>query len=138
MRIDKLTTKFQEALGEAQSAALAHDHAYIEPAHVLGAMLRQDDGPKALLQRAGVNVPSLLTMADAAAHKLPQVQGQDQVQVGRDMVSLLQACEKEAMKRGDQYVASELFLVALSEAKSDFAKQAQALGLSRWASWRRI
>ena len=52
MRIDKLTTKFQEALGEAQSAALAQDHAYIEPAHVLGAMLRQDDGPKALLQRA--------------------------------------------------------------------------------------
>ena len=131
MRIDKLTTKFQEALGEAQSAALAQDHAYIEPAHVLGAMLRQDDGPKALLQRAGVNVPSLLAMADAAAHKLPQVQGQDQVQVGRDMVSLLQACEKEAMKRGDQYVASELFLVALSEAKSDFAKQAQVLGLSR-------
>jgi ATP-dependent Clp protease ATP-binding subunit ClpB len=70
-------------------------------------------------------------MADAAAHKLPQVQGQDQVQVGRDMVSLLQACEKEAMKRGDQYVASELFLVALSEAKSEFAKQAQGLGLSR-------
>ena len=131
MRIDKLTTKFQEALGEAQSAALAQDHAYIEPAHVLGAMLRQDDGPKALLQRAGVNVPSLLAMADAAAHKLPQVQGQDQVQVGRDMVSLLQASEKEAMKRGDQYVASELFLVALSEGKSDFAKQAQALGLSR-------
>ena len=131
MRIDKLTTKFQEALGEAQSAALAQDHAYIEPSHVLGAMLRQDDGPKALLQRAGVNVPSLLAMADAAAHKLPQVQGQDQVQVGRDMVSLLQACEKEAMKRGDQYVASELFLVALSEAKSDFAKQAQAMGLSR-------
>ena len=101
MRIDKLTTKFQEALGEAHSAALAQDHAYIEPSHVLGAMLRQDDGPKALLQRAGVNVPSLLAMADAAAHKLPQVQGQDQVQVGRDMVSLLQACEKEAMKRGD-------------------------------------
>ncbi len=59
MRIDKLTTKFQEALGEAQSLALGNDHAYIEPAHVLVAMLRQDDGPKALLQRAGANVAGL-------------------------------------------------------------------------------
>jgi len=131
MRIDKLTTKFQEALGEAQSAALAQDHPYIEPGHVLGAMLRQQDGPKALLSRAGVNVPSLLGLADAAVQKLPQVQGQDQVQVGREMVGLLQSCEKEAMKRGDQFIASELFLLALSDAKSDFAKQAQALGLSR-------
>ena len=131
MRIDKLTTKFQEALGEAQSAALGQDHAYIEPCHVLAAMLRQEDGPKALLQRAGVNVPVLLAQADAAMKKLPQVQGQEQVQVGRDMVSLLQAAEKEAIKRGDQFVASELFLVALSEAKSDFAKAVQALGLNR-------
>ena len=131
MRIDKLTTKFQEALGEAQSAALGQDHAYIEPCHVLAAMLRQEDGPKALLQRAGVNVPVLLAQADAAMKKLPQVQGQEQVQVGRDMVSLMQAAEKEAIKRGDQFVASELFLVALSEAKSDFAKAVQALGLNR-------
>ena len=57
MRIDKLTTKFQEALSEAQSLALANDHAYIEPSHVLLAMLRQEEGPRALLQRAGVNVP---------------------------------------------------------------------------------
>ncbi len=131
MRIDKLTTKFQEALADAQSSALAQDHAYIEPAHVVAAMLRQEDGPKALLQRAGVNVQALLAAADAAMKKLPEVQGQDQVQVGRDMVSLLQASEKEAMKRGDQFVASELFMLALSEAKSDFAKQVQALGLTR-------
>ena len=64
MRIDKLTTKFQEALGEAQTLALANDHAYIEPAHVLVAMLRQDDGPKALLQRAGVNVNGLLAAGE--------------------------------------------------------------------------
>ena len=63
MRIDKLTTKFQEALGEAQSLALGKDNAYIEPAHVLSAMLRQDDGPRALLQRAGVNVQGLLAAA---------------------------------------------------------------------------
>ena len=66
MRIDKLTTKFQEALGEAQTLALGHDHAYIEPAHVLSAMLRQDDGPKALLQRSGANGAGLLTAAQAA------------------------------------------------------------------------
>ena len=56
MRIDKLTTKFQEALADAQSLALGNDHAYIEPVHVLAAMLRQDEGPRALLQRAGVQV----------------------------------------------------------------------------------
>ncbi len=131
MRIDKLTTKFQEALGEAQTLALGADHAYIEPAHVLVAMLRQEDGPRALLQRAGVNVPGLLASAEAAMNRLPQVQGQEQVQMGRDSISLLQASEKEAIKRGDQYVASELFLLALSDSKVDFAKLARDNGLSR-------
>ena len=66
MRADKFTTKFQEALSDAQSLALSQDHAYIEPAHMLVAMLKQDDGPKALLQRAGVNVVGLLSAAEAA------------------------------------------------------------------------
>ena len=101
MRLDKFTTAFQQALGEAQSLAVARDNPYIEPAHVLLAMLRQDDGPKALLQRAGVNLPGLTQAAEAAMKKLPQVQGHEQVQVGRDMVTLLQASEKEAMKRND-------------------------------------
>ncbi|MDT8992133.1 ATP-dependent chaperone ClpB [Curvibacter sp. APW13] len=131
MRIDKLTTKFQEALGEAQSLALAQDHAYIEPSHLLAAMLRQDDGPKALVQRAGANVQGLLAAADAAMKKLPQVQGQEQVTVGRDLVSLLQGAEKESMKRGDQFVASELFLLALSDAKSDLANAVRSAGLTR-------
>ena len=61
MRLDKLTTKFQEALGEAQSLALGKDHAYIEPAHLLLAMLRQADGPKSLLQRAGVEKVGLMS-----------------------------------------------------------------------------
>ena len=117
MRLDKLTTKFQEALGEAQSLALANDHAYIEPEHLLVAMLRQDDGPRALLQRAGVNVPGLLAAAEAAMHKRPQVQGQEQVTVGRELVALLQAAEKEGLKRGDEYIASELFLLAVADAK---------------------
>ena len=131
MRLDKLTTKFQEALGEAQTLALTNDHAYIEPAHVLVAMLRQDDGPKALLQRAGVNVGGLLAAAEAAVKKLPTVQGQEQVQVGRDMVSLLQAAEKESIKRGDQFVAGELFLLALADGKQDSGKLVREHGLTR-------
>jgi len=131
MRLDKLTTKFQEALGEAQSLALANDHAYIEPAHLIVAMLRQEDGPSSLLQRAGVNVPGLQAGAEAAMHKLPQVQGQEQVQVGRDLVSLLQAAEKEAMKRGDQFIASETFLLALSDSKQDIGTIARSNGLTR-------
>ena len=131
MRIDKLTTKFQEALGDAQTLALGQDHAYIEPAHVLAAMLRQTDGPKALLQRAGVNVAVLNKVADDAMARLPQVQGQDQVQVGRDTVTLLQAAEKESLKRGDQFVASELFLLALADSKLAWADEARKAGLKR-------
>ena len=131
MRIEKFTTKFQEALGEAQSLALANDNQYIEPAHVLLAMLKQDGGPRALLQRAGVNVQGLLTASEAAIKKLPQVQGHDQVTVGRDMVSLLQAAEKESMKRGDQFVAGELFLLALTDSKLDIGKLVKDNGLTR-------
>ena len=131
MRVDKLTTKFQEALGDAQSLALGNDHAYIEPSHVLVAMLRQDDGPKSLLQRAGANVSGLLSSAEDAMNRLPKVEGQDQVQVGRDTVSLIQAAEKEAIKRGDQFVASELFLLALCDNKGNWGKLATQNGLSR-------
>ena len=130
MRTDKLTTKFQEALADAQSAALAHDNAYIEPAHLLAAMLRQEDGPRALVERSGANVGGLLAAADASIAKLPQVQGQD-VTVGRDLGSLLQATEKEAMKRGDQFIAGELFLLAVADAKSDIGQMAKANGLTR-------
>jgi ATP-dependent Clp protease ATP-binding subunit ClpB len=131
MRIDKLTTKFQEALGDAQSLALGGDHAYIEPSHVLVAMLRQDDGPKSLLQRAGANVSGLLSSAEDAMNRLPKVEGQEQVQVGRDTVSLIQSAEKEAIKRGDQFVASELFLLAMCDNKGNWGKLATQNGLSR-------
>jgi ATP-dependent Clp protease ATP-binding subunit ClpB len=131
MRTDKLTSKFNEALADAQSLAIGQDHAYIEPVHVLVAMLKQSDGPKSLLQRAGVNITGLLTTAEAAVKKLPQVTGQEQVQIGRDMVTLLQATEKEALKRGDQFVASELFLLAVSDAKSAAGDMARANGLTR-------
>src|SRR5450830_1904596 len=131
MRIEKLTTKFQEALGEAQTLALSNDHAYIEPVHVLVALLKQEDGPKALLQRAGVNVPGLLAAAETAMKKLPQVTDQEQVLMGRDMGSLLQAAEKESLKRGDKFVASELFLLVLSDSKQDISKIAKENGLTR-------
>lgn len=131
MRLDKLTTKFQEALADAQSLALANDHAYIEPAHLLVAMLRQEDGPRPLLQRAGVNVPGLLAAAEGAMHKLPQVQGQEQIQVGRDLATLLQGAEKEALKRNDQFIASENFLLALADTKQDIGRIARENGLSR-------
>ncbi len=131
MRLDKLTTKFQEALGEAQSLALGKDNAYIEPAHLLLAMLRQADGPKSLLQRAGVNVPGLTKAAEEAVNRLPEVQGQEQVQPGPDLIKLLQATEKEAIKRGDAFIASELFLLAVADQKGDIGRIANENGLSR-------
>ena len=131
MRLDKLTTKFQEALGDAQSLALGNDNAYIEPIHLLAAMLRQPEGPKALLQRAGVNVAKLSQEAEAAIKRLPSVEGQEQVTVGPDLNKLLQATEKEAIKRGDQFIPSEMFLLALADAKGEAGRIAKEAGLSR-------
>ena len=113
MRIDKLTTAFQQALGEGQSLAVARDNPYIEPSHVLAAMLAQPDGPKALLDRAGANTAALKQAMDVATNALPSVQGGGQVQAGRDLVQLLQQADKEATQRGDQFIASEMFLLAL-------------------------
>jgi len=117
MRIDKLTTKFQEALADAQTLALGGDQSNIEPLHLLVALLRQDDGPRSLLQRAGANVGQLQAAAEKALADLPRVQHQDQVQVGSELGRLLQATEKEALKRGDQFIASELFLLALTDSQ---------------------
>jgi ATP-dependent Clp protease ATP-binding subunit ClpB len=133
MRQDKLTTKFQEALSDAQSLALGNDNAYIEPVHLLAAMLAQEDGPKALLQRAGVNVAALQAAADAAVKKLPTVSGQEQIQVGPELGKLLQATEKESIKRGDQFIAGELFLLAVADSKADVGKLAKEAGLTRKA-----
>ena len=106
MRLDKLTTKFQEALSDAQSLALTKDQAYIEPCHLLVALLRQEDGPRSLLVRSGVNIAALLKDSEEMISKLPEVHGQDQVQVGRDLVSLMQAAEKESLKKGDSIVTT--------------------------------
>ncbi|MBA3593873.1 MAG: ATP-dependent chaperone ClpB [Pseudomonadota bacterium] len=133
MRQDKLTTKFQEALSDAQSIALGNDNAYIEPAHLLAAMLAQEDGPKALLQRAGVNVHALQAATDASLKKLATVSGQEQIQVGPELAKLLQATEKESIKRGDQFIAGELFLLAVADSKSEVGKLAKEAGLTRKA-----
>jgi ATP-dependent Clp protease ATP-binding subunit ClpB len=133
MRQDKFTTKFQEALAEAQSIAVGNDHQYIEPLHLLAAMLRADDsGPRSLLQRAGANVAPLTSAVDAEIKRLPQVSGTDgQVQVGRDLVGLLNQSDKEAQKRGDAYIASEMFLLALADDKGAAGRLAREHGVNR-------
>jgi ATP-dependent Clp protease ATP-binding subunit ClpB len=135
MRQDKLTTKFQEALGEAQSIALGNEHQYIEPVHVLAGMLRADDsGARSLLQRAGANVAALTREVETAIKGLPQVSGTDgQVQVSRELVALLNQSDKEAQKRGDAYIASEMFLLALADDKGPAGRIAREQGLNRKA-----
>ena len=131
MRVEKFTTKFQEALSDAQTLALGSDHAYIDPPHLILAMIQQEDGSKSLLQRAGVNVSGLESAAQNAIKKLPSVKGQDQVSVGRDLIGLLQGAEKESLKRGDQFVASELFFLALADSKGEWGEMARKNGLSK-------
>ncbi len=132
MRFDKLTTAFQQALQGAQSAAVARDNPYVEPAHLLAAMLAQPDGPRALLDRAGANSAALTVAMETAIRNLPTVQGGDQtVQLGRDLQGLLQTADKEAGKRGDQFIASEMFLLALADSKSDIGGIVRGHGLTR-------
>ncbi|AXT47005.1 ATP-dependent chaperone ClpB [Chromobacterium rhizoryzae] len=124
MRFDKLTTKFQQALGDAQSLALSQDHAYIEPQHLLLAMLDDADGGIAgLLARAGVNVPGLKGALNQSLQRLPRVQGNGgEITVSRDLANLLNLSDKAAMKLGDEFIASELFLSALSQDKGEAAR----------------
>ncbi len=131
MRIDKLTTTFQEALADAQSLAVTSDNPYVEPVHVLSAMLAQADGPKALLARAGVNTQRLQNLLEAELAKLSQVQGGEAVQPSRDLATLMQSTEKEASQRGDPFIASEMFLLAAADAKSAIGKIARESGMTR-------
>src|SRR5258705_2900983 len=121
MRIDKLTTKFQQALGDAQSVAVGQDNQFIEPLHLLAALLDQEDGTGAsLLSRAGVNVPRLREATKQAILRLPKVEGHGgEVQISRELNGLLNLPDKEAQKRGDQFIPSEPFLLALTEAKGE-------------------
>jgi len=133
MRLDKLTTKLQEALADAQSLAVGNDNQYIDPAHILTALLNQDDGgARSLLQRAGVNVGGLASGLKSALERLPKVSGTGgEVQIGRESVSLLNLADKEAQKRGDQFISSEMVLLAMTEDKSSAGQLARDHGLSR-------
>jgi len=135
MRFDKLTTKFQQALADAQSMAVGRDNSFIEPQHLLLALLNQDDAStSALLQRAGVNVGPLKGALEKALERLPKVQGTGgEVQIGRDLGNLLNLTDKEAQKRGDQFIASEMFLLALCEDKGDTGRLLKEHGLQRKA-----
>ncbi len=135
MRQDKFTTKFQEALGEAQSLAAGRDHQFIEPAHLLAALLGQTDGTSAsLLERAGTNVNALKAALDKALEGMPQVSGHGgDTQVSRTLANLLNLTDKEAQQRGDQFIASEMFLLALADDKGDAGRMARAAGLSKRA-----
>ncbi|NHZ78185.1 ATP-dependent chaperone ClpB [Massilia sp. CCM 8695] len=135
MRQDKMTTKLQEALSDAQSLAVGNDNQYIEPVHLLSALLNQDDGAaRSLLQRAGVNVGSLTTALRSSLERLPKVSGNGgQVQAGREFVGVLNLADKEAQKRGDQFLSSEMVLLALTEDKSDAGTLARESGLTRKA-----
>lgn len=135
MRQDKLTTKFQEALGEAQSLALAHDSQVIEPVHILAAVLADGEGSsRSLLERAGVNVQSLTREVNAAVERLPKISGTGgDVQISRDLMNLLNLTEKEAMKRGDEFISTEMLLLALTEDRSEAGRLAKNAGLTRAA-----
>ncbi|HWQ38628.1 MAG TPA: ATP-dependent chaperone ClpB [Burkholderiales bacterium] len=135
MRLDRLTTLFQQALADAQSMAVGQDNPYIEPQHLLAALIdQQEGGTSSLLARAGVNVQSLREALRASINRLPKVEGHGgEVNLSRDLANLFNLVDKEAQKRGDQYVASELFLLALLEDKGETGRLFKQHGANRKA-----
>ena len=133
MRLDKLTSKFQEALGDAQSLALNADNQYIESEHLLLAMLQQSDSTaKSLINRTGGNAATLEKAVQSLVSKLPQVQGiGGDVQIGRSLSAHLNLTEKEATKRGDDFIAGELFLLVLADDKGEVGKALKSAGITR-------
>jgi len=135
MRFDKFTTKFQQAFADAQSIAVGNDNPYIEPQHLLLALLEQDDGGAAsLLARAGANVPALKEGLKENIQRRPKVEGTaGDVNVSRDLSGLLNLTDKEAQKRGDQFIASELFLLAALQDKGDTGRLLKQHGVTKQA-----
>jgi ATP-dependent Clp protease ATP-binding subunit ClpB len=130
MRLDKLTTKFQQAIADAQSLAVGNDNSYIEPVHVLSALLAQEDGGTAsLFARAGVNVARLRESLKGAIGRLPKVEGQGgEVSISRELNNLLNVTDKEAQKREDQFIASEMFILALGDDKGEAGRLLKEAG----------
>src|ERR1700726_2822032 len=135
MRFDKLTTKFQQAIADAQSMALAADNGYVEPQHLFLSLLNQEDsGPSSLLSRAGVNVAPLKAALTKAIDRLPKVEGQGgEISASRELTNLLNLTDKIATKRGDQFIASEIFLIALADDKGDTGRLLKEYGLTKKA-----
>ena len=133
MRFDKFTTKFQQAFADAQSVAVGSDNPYIEPQHLLYALLNQQEGSTAsLLGRAGVNVQGLRGALKSAIDRMPKVEGTGgEVNVSRELANLLNLTDREAQKRGDQFVASELFLLALTSDKGETGRLLKQHGGTR-------
>ena len=140
MRFDKLTTKFQQALADAQSLALANDCGFIEPQHLLSALLAQEDGgTSSLLARAGVNVAPLKANLQRAIERLPKVEGQGgEISASRELGNLLNLADKEAVKRGDQFIASENFLLAAAQDKGETGRLLKEAGLDAKALERAV
>jgi len=133
MRFDKFTTKFQQAFADAQSLAVGNDNPYIEPQHLLLALIDQQDGGTAsILAKAGVNVPALGDALRSSIDRLPRVEGHGgEVNVSRDVSNLLNVTDKEAQRRGDQFIASELFLLALVDDKGETGRLFKQNGANR-------
>ena len=133
MRTDKLTTAFQQALSDAQSLAVGYDSPTMEPLHVLSALLAQEEGAtKSLLSRAGVNTQRLQQSVNSALESLPKITNPEgQVTVGSELAKLLNLTDRDAQKRGDQFIASELFLLVLADDKGPAGKLLRESGLTR-------
>ena len=133
MRFDKFTTKLQQALSDAQSLAVGQDNQFIEPQHLLLALLNDSEsGAGSLLSRAGGNVAALKAALTDAVSRLAKVEGHGgEVQVGRDLTSLFNLTDKEAQKRGDQFIASEMFLLALTGDKGEAGRLLKTHGVQR-------
>ncbi len=132
MRIEKFTTKFQQALADSQSLAYRHENPYVEPLHLLSTFLTdQDYGVRDLLARSGVSINKLAHDVGNALKALPQVQNSNDIQISRELQSLLIQAEKESIKRGDSYISIEIFLMILTEDQGKVGQILAEAGLSR-------
>ncbi|HZX89740.1 MAG TPA: Clp protease N-terminal domain-containing protein, partial [Rudaea sp.] len=133
MRMDKLTSRFQQALADAQSLAVGRDHTMLEPVHLMTALLDQQGGSTTpLLAQSGVNVAALRTRLGQALDKLPAVKGQEgNINVSNDLTRLLNVTDKLAQQRGDAFIASELFVLAALDDKGDVGQSLKAAGASK-------
>lgn len=133
MRLDRFTSKFQAALSDAQSLALGRDHQFIEPVHLMYALLQQSGSSvRALLAQAGVSADELNTKLSQAIEKLFKVEGVGgDVQLSNNLISLINLCDKYAQKRKDKYISSELFVFAACEDKGPLGEIFKALNITQ-------